>query len=423
MWLAGAAVQLGASPAVASSASGDLGESIAHLARAWRAEEATVAVDPTRFLNDNETVSVVLPELAPAECTTVALVGARGLGFHVRIVDGADTGEARIASQAGALAIERCGLPPPRAIMVTADSGRGALEVAVARSHRSLARLRTVLPERAGGDWLPGPEPGPAPSLPAPERRADAADARARRDGATIAGRVTLPSAPDGSGGVGVTLDPGCHTLRLFPVDPRGGARLRGGKVDLDAELRGRADDHVLARDRSDAPDADLSVCVGEPTETEVLFAGSPPRAPVLMAHYAWPLPAHLPGAWDDEVRGRMARVLFVRHVEGLPREPSFLTQGGSGTTPVPLDVEPGACYLAVVVGAHGSARALGLRVRVAAREAYDDRGIDGAGAAVAFCTEAHRVATAVIEAHGAPLLGWAFALYRVEDRAWESPR
>jgi hypothetical protein len=258
--------------------------------------------------------------------------------------------------------------------------------------------------------------------LPSPDRRADAADARARRDGATIASRVSLPSAPDGSGGTGVTLDPGCHTLRLFPVDPRGG-RPRGGKVDLDAELRGRSDDHVLARDRSDAPDADLSVCVGEPTETEVLFAGSPPRAPVVMAHYAWPLPAHLPAAWDDEVRGRMARVLFVRHVESLPREPSFLTQGGSGTTPVALDVEPGACYLAVVAGAHGSARALGLRVKIAAHEAYDDRGVDGAGAAVAFCAQAHSVATAVIEAHGAPLLGWGFALYRVEDRAWEAPR
>ena len=219
-----------------------------------------------------------------------------------------------------------------------------------------------------------------------------------------------------------MTLEPGCHTLRLFPVDPRNG-RPRGGKVDLDAELRGRNDDRVLARDRSDAPDAELSACVGEPTDAEVVFAGSPPRAPVLMAHYAWPLPAHLPVVWDDDVRGRMARVLFVRHVASLPREPSFLTQGGSGTTSVPLSVEPGACYLAVVAGAHGNARALGLRVRVAAREAYDDRGVDGAGAAVAFCAEAGSLATAVVEAHGAPLLGWALALYRVEDRAWESPR
>jgi hypothetical protein len=141
------------------------------------------------------------------------------------------------------------------------------------------------------------------------------------------------------------------------------------------------------------------------------------------MAHYVRALPAHLPTLWGSEVRGRMAQVLLGRHVVSLQRDPFFLTQGGSGTTPVALPVEPGACYLAIVSAAQGTARALGLRVRVAAREAFDDRGVEGAGAAVAFCARSEDRATAVVEAHGAPLLGWAFAAYRVEDRAWEGPR
>jgi hypothetical protein len=344
------------------------------------------------------------------------------MGFHVRAVGRAEAEQGvRMASQAGAVSLERCGVAPPRLLLVTSDSGRGALEIAVARSRRPLAPLRDVLPERAGGNWTPGPEPGPPPWLPAPDKRADVADGRARREGALVAPRETLQAGADGTGSSGETLAPGCHTLRLFPLDPRQPRGAGHWKLDLDAELRDRADDRLLARDRSDAPDAELSTCVGDPTEADVLFVGSPMGAPVLVTHYAWPLPAHLPEVWGGEVRGRMARVLLARHVPSLEREPAFLTQGGSGTTPIALPVEPGACYLALVAAAQGTARSLGLRVRVAAREAFDDRGLEGAGAAVAFCALSRDRATAVVEAHGAPLLGWAFALYRVADRVWEA--
>jgi hypothetical protein len=420
-WLAG--VALGIAVSAARPVGAELLESIAHLAQVWQAEEAMVAVDTSRFLNEDETWAYPLPDLPPAECTTVALVGPRGLGFHLRIVgDAEEDHDARLASQAGAISLERCGVAPPRVLLVTSDSGRGALEIAVARSHHPLAGLRVVLPERAGGSWTQGPEPGPLPTLPSPEHRADVADARARRDGATLLPRATLASALDGSGGAGAILDEGCHTLRLLGVDARAAHPSLRFRLDIDAELRDHGDDRVLARDRSDAPDAELSACVGEPTEADVVFVGSPPRAPVIMTHYAWPLPAHLPTIWGSEVRGRMGRVLLARHVATLPREPFFLTQGGSGTTPVPVPVEPGGCYLAIVVATQGNTRALGLRVRVGARDAYDDRGIEGAGAAVAFCAGASQGVSAVVEAHGAPLLGWALAAYRVEDGAWELP-
>ncbi len=404
-------------------AAGELRESIARVAQVWRSSGATVVVDRTLFLNDGETAVVMLPELAAAECTTVALLGARGLGFHVRVPADGDSDQAtRIASQAGALSIELCGQPPPRGILVTSDSGRGALETAVARSTGPLAPIRDVLPERIGGAWMPGPEPGPLPALPSPERRADVAEARAKRDGAAVGARKTLRAAVDGTGAGEETLDAGCHTLRLFPLDLRPAHPPGRGKVDLDAEVRGTLDDRLLARDRSDAPDAELSVCVGESTRTDLLFVGSPPGAPVLVAHYAWPLPDHLPSLWGDEVRARMAKVLLARHVVSLPRDPFFLAQGGSGTSPVPFDVQPGGCYVAMVAGTQGTARALGLRVTVAAQEAFDDRGIEGAGAAVAFCAGTHQRATALVEAHGAPPLGWALSVYRVVSAVWRVP-
>jgi hypothetical protein len=406
----------------------ELHESVERLAEAWRGVGASVVIDKTRFLNDDSDdqrpIVVVLPELPEGECTTIVMMGARGLGFHVRLVGvggvaGEDPEVKRVPSAAGAVSIERCG-DAPRRLIVASDSGRGALETVVARSSRPLPPLRTVLPERSGGMLLPVSEPGLLPPLPPPDKRAEVTETRARRDGAVIATRVTWTAGVDGAGTGELTLDPGCHSVQLFAVDPRALRAGRRGKLDLDAEMRDGADDRMLARDRTDAPDAQLSVCVGESTHVGILFAGSPPGAPVLVAHAAWALPDHLPAVWGSEARGRMAHVLLARHVTSLPSEPVQLAQGGYGLTPVPLSIEPGACYLALVTLVKETTRALGLRVHVGTSDAADDRGIDQDGAAVAFCAGQRTHALADIEARGTPLLGWGLALYRLQSGIWE---
>jgi hypothetical protein len=394
------------------------------LAETWRGVGASVVVDRTRFLNDDETIVVALPDLPEGDCTTVVLLGARGLGFHARPADGpgehrADEPAARVSSEAGALSIERCGEAPPHRLLVTSDSGRGALETIVARSSKPLESMRSVLPERTGAAVESTPEPGLLPPMPIPEKRADVAEARARRDGAAISVRETWPAGTDGSGSAEATLDPGCHTLQLFAVDPRAASRSAHGKLDLDAEMRDASGDRILARDRTDAPDARLELCVGDVTKVGVAFAGSPPGAPVLVSHFAWPLPERLPTLWGNEARARMAHVLLTRHVHLLLREPVLLAQGGSGATPVPLTIEPGACYLALVSVVQGTTRSMGLRVHVGVRDAFDDRGVDENGAVVAFCAGDRTDALAVVEARGTPLLGWGMALYRV-GAAWE---
>ncbi|MBV9947269.1 MAG: hypothetical protein JOZ69_10510 [Myxococcales bacterium] len=411
------------------SARAELRESAERVAESWRSVGAVVAIDKSRFLTDDNDdqrpLVVALPELPEGDCTTVLLLGARGLGFHVRLgpAAGGEREGRRLPSVAGALSIERCGEPPPRRLVIASDSGRGAIETVVARSSRPLPPLRTILPERSGGPLMPFFEPGALPPLPAPERRAEVAEMRAKRDGAAIAGRETWQAGLDGTGAGEQTLDPGCHTLELFALDPRVAQPGRRSKLDLDAEMRDEADDRLLARDRTDAPDAQLAACVGEPTRVDVVFAGSPPRAPVLVAHYAWPLPDHLPSTWGPDALGRMAHLLLARHVVSLPHDPLLLAQGGSGVTPLPLEVEPGGCYLAVTTRVKETSRTIGLRVHVGSLDVFDDRGIDGDGAVVAFCAGEHRTVLAEVEARGTPLLGWGFALYRLQSGVWELPR
>jgi hypothetical protein len=414
---AAALAMLASSP----GASAQLHASIDRVAQAWRGVGASVVVDRTRFLNDDETVAVALPALPEGECTTVVLLAARGLGFHVRLGDGRDDDpNARVASEAGALSIERCGASMPELMLVTSDSGRGALETIVARSARPLEPLRTLLPERTGSAGASAPEPGVLPPLPPPDKRAEATESRARRDGATVVSRATWIAGPDGGGAADLVLEAGCHAIQLFAVDPRAANPSLRTRLDLDAEMRDESGDRILARDRSDAPDARLELCVGETTPVEVGFAGSPANTPVLAAHVVWPIPDRLPTAWGSDARARMAHVLLTRHARALVREPALLAEGGSGLTPVPLSLEPGGCYLALVAVVQGASRAVNLRVHIGMHDAFDDRGVDENGAVVAFCAGDRTSAVAEIEARGTPLLGWGLALYRVTSNAWE---
>jgi hypothetical protein len=406
-----------------NSVRAELRDAVERVAQAWEAVGATVAVGPSRFLNEDETAAFVLPDLPDGQCTTVLLLAARGFGFHVSLGDRHDDDPSRrIASEAGALSIERCGESPPHRLLVTSDSGRGAIESVAARSRAPLPQLHTVLPERAEGRLGPMAEPGPLAPLPPPDRRATVAEGRAARDGAAIGRRQSWLAGLDGAGTGEETLDAGCHTLTLFAVDPRAAHPLGRGRLDLDAELRDVSDDRLLARDHTDAPDAELAVCVGEKTPVGIFFAGSPPGASVLMSHSAWGLPDHLPTLWGSEAAARMARILLTRHVAGLPAEPILLAQGASGSTAVPVEVEPGGCYLAIVALVQGAGHTVGLRVHVGVRDIADERGVEDNGAAVAFCAEGHSVARAEVEAHGIPLLGWGLAVYRLQSGIWELP-
>jgi hypothetical protein len=418
---AAAALYAAAAPSAARAA--ELHDEIERVARGWERSAAAVFVAPTRFLNDDQTAAFILPDLPEGRCTTVLFLGSRGLGFHVTLDEAQEdeSGHGH-ASEAGAVSIERCDQGAPHRILLTSDSGRGAIETIVARSEAPLPRLHAILPERTEGHAGVSPEPGALAAVPLPEKRADIAELRAARDGAAVLRRATWIAGLDGTGAGEDSLDPGCHTLTLFAVDPRSFRPQRRAHLDLDAELRNMADDRILTRDRSDAPDATLSVCVGETTRVGILFAGSPPAQPVLVSHTVWPLPEHLPLVWGTQAIARMGRVLLARHVSRLPSDPVLLAQGGAGSTSVAVPLEPGACYLAIVSLVQGVGRAIGLRAHVGAHDAADDRGLDDDGATVTFCAGTASTAALQVEARGTPLLGWGLAVYHLQSGQWELP-
>jgi hypothetical protein len=402
-----------------SAAEAQLHDEAERVAQSWRSSGASVVVAQPRFLDKKET-SLSLPAVPTAACTTLALLGVRGLGFRVRMEQGGEGSPERLGSEAGVVSIERCGMSPLERAVIVSESGRGALEIVVGSSSGPLPPVRSILSDRTEGHAGTPPEPGPPPSLAPAEKRARAHEARALRDGSEIGPRLRWMAGPEGRGSVEIALDAGCHTFVLFAAESSGPRSRRGGKLDVDAEMRDASDDHVLSRDQTDAPDAQVAACVGEETRVRVAFVGARSESPVLVAHIFHRLPDHLPTLWGSEVRARMAQALLARHAPSPSRDADVLAQGSAGSVSLPLSLEPGGCYLAVAALAERGAHGLGLTVRVDGREAGDARGVDDAGAVVAFCAGAQRQAQAQLEAR--TILGWNLAVFRLENGVWEPP-
>lgn len=417
----------GVAPANAAPAEqGDARAVTARVEAEWKKAGARTWSLPSRFVFDEETLLVPIPE-GEGECTEIAVIGARGLSFRGRLSDAPvdpllpPEPNSRAASSAGMLSLRRCDKDRPvHHVVITAEAGRGALEVIVGRWERPLPPLASLLPERAGGAVPAPPDTGALPALSTPESRADAAEARAKREGASGGGRAKMRSGDEGGGEEDLQLEPGCHRIEVFGrelVRERPGRRFR---LDVDAELRDS--ERVLARDRTEAPDARLETCVGETSRVTLAFTGTPPHSEVILTRATWALPAKLPTLWGPITRSRMARAMFLRHVTMPPDEPVYIAQGSTGSTPIPLSVETGACYVAVVGISRGHPRQLQLRAILGARESTDERGAADEAALTAFCVRAYESARLEVLARGTGV-AWGLSLFRVQSGDWEQGR
>ena len=406
--------------AMVRPASGEIGELGERIAQQYKAEGARASRLPTRFLYEQEGTVVPLSPPADAKCVTIAMIAGRGLSFHAQFsgdVDDEDAAE-RASSAAGTLELSACGSLPTR-VWLEADAGRGAVEIVVAYADAVLPSLRNRLPERLGGSVPQAVDPGALPALPPPERRADAAEARGRREGATLDPRRILASGTEGTGSARVDLAPGCHRIELFAPEPRNGGVRHRARLDVDAELRDEAKDEILARDRGDAPDAHLEACVGVRTSALVNFGGAPAVIDLQLTHARWAIPENLPEVFGPDGRARMTSALRSRAVTLPPDRPVVLATGVAGNTPVPFDVEPGACYVGIAAVVRGTARTFGLRAAVGERDAEDDRGSNG-GAIVAFCSYDRSRAVVEVDLRGGSS-GWGLAVFRVASGIWEA--
>lgn len=374
---------------------------------------AEVVVLPTRFLYEGESFSLDVPESKGGKkCTSVELVGARGLSFHVT------TGEkdgGKVSSAAGALELVSCDAGSFGALHVQSDAGRGALEIVVAHSDDPMPSLRDVLPERALGASSVPPEPGPAPPLPPSIKRAESAEERAKRDGAKVVSRATITAGHDGAGVGRFDAEPGCHRIDLASNEP---VVRRRGRVDLDAELSVEDGDAVLARDRGEAADARLEVCVGATTPVRLVFAGASPDDRVLVSHAFWPLPRALPAAWSAETKAHVAGAFVANRAPSPLEEPAMVWLGGAGATTLSAALEPGACYFAVVGLSHGTARGLRLRAMVGELLTSEERAAQEGGALVTFCARDRDQATLEVDARGTSI-AWTLALFRAAAPGW----
>jgi hypothetical protein len=434
----------GATPAAA-----ELSDDAVALVRDWRRAGAEVLQMAPLFMSHGETRSVpVPPVLSTTEaCLRVTILAERQVSFVARSLgpSGFDPrrhwlggleglledleeagGEAREArsSQAGVATLDVCGRARARlgAVQVAMQSERGAVEVVFAAHarERSLAEVDVVLPERAVGLEAPGGEGGVPLRLDALELRAARADKAARLDGARMVVRADTQASLEGNGSVLLKLSGGCHRLAvLADADDAPALGAPGGgppSVDLDAEVRRPGADVALAVDRAHAPDARLDFCLGDAERVELRFAGAPPGARVSVLDGYWPPPAGLPDGWGPEARAGLAWALFRQRAPEPASAPTTRLVGGAGVTILPVDVEPGRCYVAALALMRGEASAGRLTARVGGRSHYDDATDAVRSAAVSFCAQDEELAQLQVELR-ARAAWWLLTLWAVGEQ------
>jgi len=121
-----------------------------------------------------------------------------------------------------------------------------------------------------------------------------------------------------------------------------------------------------------------------------------------------------LPSAWGPEPRARFGRV--ARSVHFRPQnQPIYESLGVQGSTTLPLEVEPDACYTALLAPLRGEARVLSLSSYARVPGQLARGASDTEGSSVSFC--AHGATQATLEVNGeGSNLAWLLAV-------WESGR
>lgn len=432
---------IGAAAALCSPsiARGDLTDDAERLAKRWAARGATVERREPIFVEHGRARAVAIDRPArPGEppvadgCLTVAFVAVRTVELSVAPDEGlvapdivarmpgrsrlpflphAGGDDARRARSAGGAAmISRCGVDRAelRRVTVETTAARATVEIVVARSAFALGELGDVMPERAAGPIAPRGDPG-GPIEPGPiADRLSRAEKRARGEGAAFVTRTPIRASDAGTGEFSLRVGDGCHRVEVMADVP---ATFPHRATDVDAEAHERDTGRVLARDRADIPDARLDFCVGEPTFVDVPFAGASGAVRVTLSDARWPLSQHLPARFGARARAGFASALMRRNAQAPREDPIAETLGVNGLTEVPIEVEPGRCYLAAMALIRGDARAMRLSARVGDRAPHDDVIDKPESASIAFCAEVETSVLLDVDARGNSAW-WALAVW-----------
>jgi hypothetical protein len=402
-----------------SPASADLGKDVSQLSKRWAESTRVRRLKPQ--LLERGTIRPLLLSRAETDpttesCTTVAVLGANSTSLIMRFLPTEGPlrwpeGEFPEASIAGAVQLVRCGVRKAMLDRLALEmrSPRGVVEILVAQGPRPLPPLLRTLAHRDPGPAAPLGRSGPRP-ISAPLRdRADALERRARREGARDVGSRLVSAERDGSGEIPLRLDAGCYRLDVLGVPtPEGWPR----GVDLDAELAFVPEGTLAAQDRTESADASLSFCVGARKLARLRFAGTIPSSPVVALIARWDLPTGLPASWGPGARAQIAEAVRRHHLRDLGGSPVYSSIGVAGVTVLPLEVEPGACYLAAIAPIRGEPLGIALAAQADTQRAEDNPGASSSGTAVAFCAGQAERALIDVEARGIGLV-WLLGVWQ----------
>lgn len=394
----------------------DLGADAARLTKVWRLDGEVRRLEPRLAERGAPTVVFLASELAqrsPRACSSVAILGPSSTHFSVRAVGAApspdDVDDFPVPSLAGLVQLTRCGQGRARlsTLLIEMRSPRAVIETIVVESQTAVRSAVEVLPHRNPGPLaLPGgssprPEPPPMPA------RLASLEARSKREGAARIERFELPSSPRGAGTLRRLIEAGCHRLDLLASAKNA--------VEDDFELAAMPEIHdalsVVSIDRGDGLDTSLTFCAGDRSPLAVEYAGAPRNAQVSAVLSSWPLPDGLSDAWGATGRARVAATLR-RHAAPVEGAPVFQALGVQGPTLMPAEVEPGACYVAVLVAVRGSPQGLALAAVSGATSAQNHGGQGGEGTLVSFCARSSERVLFEADSRGVGLF-WLFALFQ----------
>jgi hypothetical protein len=402
----------------------DLGADVAALSKARAAYGRVVRLKP-RLLERGERLPLAVPPelLNPKDssCATVTILGVPEAHFVIRFSEldpGAPSTAFPEASAAGASEVTRCGSSKPylSALVLELRSPRAVLETLLSTTPAGVPKLIEILKARDPGNELALGEPGDRPALPALSQRMQRLAARARREGALSFQREDWQAGEDGSGAGPLSLTAGCHELTLLAETAPASA---GVAVDLDLELVDTESGARLAIDRADDADATVSYCTGESAALELRFVGAAKSSALTLAHARWDLPTGLPNTWGPEARAALGRLARSAHFQ--PQSPPlYQSLGVQGTTTLPLEVEPDACYTVLLAPLRGEARNLSLTAYARMPGQLPRGASDTDGSSVAFCARGATHATLEVDGEGSNL-AWLVAVWETGRAPLES--
>jgi hypothetical protein len=405
---------------VAADARADLPGDVERLKAEWKDYGKLQAFRP-RLLERGDVRPLLLPApiINPTteSCTTLAVIGSPSTNFVLRFVGNAKgelrwpNGEWPEVAVAGAAQLVRCGARKAMLgrLVVEMRSPRAVLEVVAVEAAVPLPSLRRTLPHRDPGPVAPPSSGGPAPLSAPLEQRASAVEGKNRREGALEVRRRRIDTGDDGTSELALRLEPGCHRFDALGLPPPIAA---GRPIDVDLELFSIATGELWGQDRTESADATLSRCVGEPTAARLRFSGSLPAMPIVLLSARWALPQGVRELWGVEVSARMAEAIWRSHNRSLKGSPVYESIGAGGLTALPIEVEPGACYLAAVAPIRGDTSGMALAVQVGKQHGQNNSGPESSGTTLAFCNEVESRGLLEVETRGSGV-AWLIAVWQ----------